>query len=73
MLHRKGPVCDKIWWVMQQCVYETKIYDIYDLHKRLMQTWFDFEENVIQAGIDQWHHHLRSCVRGGSGHFEHML
>jgi len=29
---------------MQQCVYETKICDIDDLQKRLMQTWFDWTE-----------------------------
>ena len=58
---------------MQQCVYETKIFDIYDMQKRLMQTWFDFEQNVIEAAIDQWRDRLRSCVRAGGGHFEHML
>jgi len=30
-----------IWGVMQQCMYETKIHDIDDLRKRLMQTCFD--------------------------------
>ena len=30
-----------IWSVIQQYVYETKIHDIDDLRKRLMQTWFD--------------------------------
>jgi len=29
---------------MQQCVYKTKIRDINDLQKRLMQTWLDFEK-----------------------------
>jgi len=58
---------------MQQCVYETKICDIGDLQKRLMQTWFDFEENVIDAAIVKWRDHLRSCVHAGGGHFEHML
>ena len=47
---------------MQKCAYETKIHDIDDLRKRLMQTWFDF-----------WRDHLRSCMRAGGGHFEHML
>ena len=28
---------------MQQCMYKTKILDIYDLQKRLTQTWVDFE------------------------------
>ena len=47
---------------MQQCVHGTKIHDIDDLRKRLMQTWFDFEQDVIDAAIDQWSDHLRSCV-----------
>ena len=58
---------------MQQCVYETKICDIWDLQKRLMQTWVDSEQNVIEAATDQWRNCLRSCVRAGGGHFEHML
>jgi len=63
----------KIWGVMQQCVYETKICEIDDLQKRLMQTWFDFEQNIIEAVIDQWRHRLRSCVHTGGGNVEHML
>jgi len=38
MLRRNGPVDYNIWdvWdVMQQCVYGTKICDIYDLQKTL--------------------------------------
>jgi len=58
---------------MQQCVYRTKICDIYDLQKCLTQTWVDFEQNVIQAAIDQWRDSLRSCMHAGGGHFEQML
>ena len=58
---------------MQQCVYGTKTCDVYDLQKRLTQSWVDFEQNVIEAAIDQWRDSLRSCVRAGGGHFEHML
>jgi len=47
---------------MQQCAYETKICDIDDLQKRLMQTWFDCEQNVIEAAIGQWHDRLRFHV-----------
>jgi len=54
MLHRNGPVYDKIWGVMQQCVYGTKICDICDLQTSLMQTWVDFGKNVIEAAINQW-------------------
>jgi len=59
---------------MQQYMYKTTICDIYDLQKYFIQTWVDFEQNVIEAAIDQWRHHLRSCVHVGDGHSEeHML
>jgi len=73
MLHRNGPVDYKIWGVMQQCMYGTKICDIYDLQKCLMQTWVDFQQNVIEAAIDQWYDSLRSCMHASSRHFEHVL
>ena len=50
-----------------------KICDIDDLQKCLMQTWFDFEQNVIDAAIIKWHDRLRSCVRAGGRHSELML
>jgi len=60
---------------MQQHVCKTQICDIYDLQKCLTQTWVDCEENAIEAAVDQWQwrDRLRSCVRAGGGHFEHML
>jgi len=62
-LHRNGPVDYKIWGVTQQCVYETKICGINNLQKFSIQTWFDSEQNVIEAATDQWHDSLRSlCV-----------
>ena len=54
-------------------MYETMICDIYDLQKCLTQTWVDSGQNITKAAIDQWRDRLRSCVRAGSGHFEHML
>ena len=56
---------------MQQCVYETKIHDIDDLRKRLMQNYFHLD--IIDAATDHWRDRLRSCVHAGGGHFEHML
>jgi len=54
---------------MQQCMYETNIHNIDDLRKRLMQTWFDFKQDVYR----RYNWPVRSCVRDGGGHFEHML
>jgi len=73
MLHRNKPIDYKIWGVMQQCMYQTKICDICDLQKRFTQTWVDFEQNIIEAAINQWRDHLRSRVHAVDGHFEHML
>jgi len=76
MLHQNGPVDYKIWGAMQQCMYGTKICDIYDLQKCLTQTCIDFEQNVIEAAkpaTDQWRDCLRSCMHAGRGDFEHVL
>jgi len=45
-----------IWGFIQQSMYETKIHDIDDLRKRLMQTSFDFDRDVISAGVTIWDH-----------------
>jgi len=73
MLHRNGRVDYKIWGVMQQCMYGTITCDVYVLQKCLTQPWVDFEHNVIEAAIDQWHDSLRSCMHAGGKHFQHML
>jgi len=33
-------------------MHETEIHDIDNLRKCLMQTWFDFQQDVIDAAID---------------------
>jgi len=37
--------------VIQQSVHETKIHDIDDLQKRLIQTCSDFDRNIINADV----------------------
>ena len=59
--------------VIQQSMYETKIHDIDNLRKRLIETWFDFDQDITDSAIDQWLYHLRSCVQAGDGDFEHMF
>jgi len=54
--------------VIQQSVHETKIHHIDDLLKRLMQTCFEFDRNIINAGVTIWNR-----VHAGGGQFEHML
>ena len=54
--------------VIQQSVHEAKIHDVDNLQKRLLQTCFNFDENIIDAGVTIWNH-----VHAGGGHFQHML
>ena len=43
--------CGELGVSYSKCVCETKIYDIDDLRKRLVQTCFDFDRNIINAGM----------------------
>jgi len=38
----------------------------------LMQTLWEFQQDITDAVIDQWHEHLRWHVCAGGGHFKHM-
>jgi len=64
VLHQNGHVDYEIWGVMQQCMYRTKICDIYDLQKCLTQTWVDFEHRTslrlwLTSDATVWDH---ECV-----------
>jgi len=59
-----------------ECVYETKIHDIDNLRKCLTQTSFFFTLTRTLSTLRLTSDAtvcIRSCVRGGGGHFEHML
>ena len=44
-----NPVDYKIWSVMQERVYRTKVRDIEDLRQRIMQVWDEFDQGIIDA------------------------
>jgi len=58
---------------MQQRVYQTKVQDVNDLKRRLINVWADMQQSVIDDAIDLWQKRLRACVRARGGHFEHAL
>jgi len=58
---------------MQQRVYQTKVQDVNDLKRRLINVWADMQQSVIDDAIDQWRKHLHACARAKGGHFEHAL
>src|SRR3984893_10556478 len=68
-----NPVDYKIWSVMQERVYRTRVRDIEDLRQRIMQVWDELDQGIIDASIKQWRMRLRACVAANGGQFEHNL
>jgi hypothetical protein len=68
-----NPVDYKIWGVMQEKVYKTKVRDVGELRQRIIQAWDEFDQVVIDAAISQWRARLGACVEAEGGHFEHTL
>jgi len=69
----QNPVDYKIWGVIQQRVYQTKVQDMNDLKRRLVNVWADMQQSVIDDAIDQWRKRLHACVLARGGQFEHAL
>lgn len=68
-----NPVDYKIWSVMQEKVYKTKITNIDELRTRIITVWEEFDQRVIDAAIRQWRARLRACISARGGHFEHLM
>jgi len=58
---------------MPQRVYQTKVQNVNDLKRRLINVWADMQQSVIDDAIDQWRKRLHACVRARGGRFEHAL
>lgn len=68
-----NPVDYKIWSVMQERVYKSRISDIAHLRQRLVEEWAAFDHSIIEQAVQQWRVRLRACVEAEGGHFEHKL
>ena len=68
-----NPVDYKIWGVLQERVYKTKIRDVAHLKERLIEEWTKFDQIIIDGSINQWRKRLRACVAADGGHFEQKL
>ena len=58
---------------MQQRVYKTKVQNVNDLKRRLINLWADMQQSVIDDATDQWQKRLHACVRARGAQFEHVL
>jgi len=68
-----NPVDYKIWSIMQERVYKTRIRDVAHLQERLREEWAAFNHGIIERAVQQWRIRLRACIRAEGGHFEYQL
>lgn len=68
-----NPVDYRIWGVLQERVYKTRIRNVDHLKERLIEEWARFDQKIIDGSINQWRKRLRACVSAGGGHFEHTI
>ena len=68
-----NPVDYTIWSVMQERVYRTKVHDIEDLRRRIVQVWDELDQSIIDASVKQWRTRLQACVTANGEQFEHKL
>lgn len=68
-----NPVDYKIWGVLQDRVYRTKIRDVEHLKERLVEEWAHFNQSIIDGAVNEWRRRLRACVRAAGGHFEQTI
>ena len=68
-----NPVDYKIWGVVQERVYQSRMHSIDKLKQRLLHVWHGMDQVIIDSAVDEWRLHLRACVRAKGGHYEHLL
>jgi hypothetical protein len=68
-----NPVDYKIWGVLQDRVYRTRIRDVEHLKERLVEEWAQFNQSIIDGAVNQWRQRLRACVHAVGGHFEQTI
>jgi len=47
--------------------------NVSELKQRLIESWSEMQQCVIDKAIDEWRKRLRFCVSAKGGHFEHKL
>ena len=58
-----NPVDYKIWGVMQQRVYESRVNNVDELKQRFNNVWHGVQQDIIDLAVSQWRQRLRACMR----------
>ena len=46
---------------MQVMVYKTKVRNVEDLRKRIVQAWNNLDQQIIDSAVREWRKRLRAC------------
>ena len=57
-----NPVDYRIWGVMQDRVYHTPVLDVAYLRQRLIDTWNDLSQSIVDDAVDERRKRLQACV-----------
>ena len=58
---------------MQEMVYKTKVSDVEDLRKRIVQALNNLDQRITDSAVREWRKRLRARVEAKGGHFEYKL
>ena len=54
-------------------MYKTKVRDVEDLRKRIVQAWNNLDPQIIDSAVSEWRKRLRACVEAKGRQFEYKL
>ena len=66
------PVDYKVWSVLQERVYQTKIRDVALLKEVLGEERGKFDQEIMDRAVKRSRIRLSACVRVDGEHFEHQ-
>jgi len=49
--------------MLQERVYRVPIRNTDELRKRVVATWAEFQQSVVDYAVDQWRKRLEACIR----------
>ena len=68
-----NPVDYKVWGILQECIYKTRVKDVEELWQRILLEWDRLDQKAVDEAFGQWRARLRVCIDAAGGHSEYKL
>jgi len=68
-----NPAEYRVWDMLQERVYRIPTRNTDELRKRLVATWAEFQQSVVDYTVDHSRKRLEACIRAEGDQFEHLL